>query len=70
MTVLDVIMTVPSFLVVASSVWASIRLIAMESKSGEPVTGLSWPSYLAVNSIWIGDPSAFSPSDVYLMPPS
>src|SRR5438034_6761659 len=28
------------------------------------------PSYLAVNSTWTGDPSAFSPCDVYLMPPS
>jgi hypothetical protein len=56
MTVLDVPMTMPSFLIVASIVWASIRLSVMELKSGEPVTGLSWPSYLAVNSTWIGAP--------------
>jgi hypothetical protein len=37
MTVLDVPMIMPSFLMVASIVWASIRLSAMDLKSGEPV---------------------------------
>ena len=63
-----VLTTLPDFFRVAWTVWSLICRSVMVSKSSEPLTGYSFPSYLAVYSNEVFFPSASTLSPVRLMP--